>query len=75
MVTNLLFGFGGSNDCMSPGESLLQHVLDDPLLALARADGESVCHVRCYICLSLHNLYRSKLSSSARRSLDGTTLE
>jgi hypothetical protein len=53
---NLLFGFGGSNGYMSPGESLLQHVLDDPLLALARANGEPVCHVRCYICLSLHNL-------------------
>ena len=56
MVTILLFCFGGSNDCTSPGESLLQHVLDDPLLALARADGEPVCRVRCYICLSLNNL-------------------
>ena len=42
MVTNLLFGFQGSNDCISPGESLLQHVLNDPLLALARADGKPV---------------------------------
>ena len=48
--------FRGSNDCMSPGESLLQHVLDDPLLALARADGEPVCHARCDVCFSLHNL-------------------
>jgi hypothetical protein len=73
MVTNLLFAFRGSNDCMSPGESLLQHVLDDPLLALARADGEPVCYVRCYIRLSLM-IYRSKFSSFARRSLDGTAL-
>jgi len=56
MVTKLLSTFRASNDCMSPGESLLQHVLDDPLLALARADGEPACHVGCYICLSLHNL-------------------
>jgi hypothetical protein len=56
MVIKLLFGFGVSNNCTSPGESLLQHVLDDPLLALARADGEPVCHVRCYICLSLRIL-------------------
>ncbi len=53
MVTKLSLGFRGSNDCVSPGESLLQHVLDDPLLALARADGEPVCHVRYYISLSL----------------------
>jgi hypothetical protein len=52
MVTNLFFGFRESNDAISPGESLLQHVLDDPLLALARADGEPAFHVRCYICLS-----------------------
>lgn len=25
---------------VSPGESLLQHVLDDPLLAIARIDGK-----------------------------------
>ena len=50
-------GFRGSlsNDCMSLGESLLQHVLDDPLLALARADGEPVFYVRRYICLSLRH--------------------
>ena len=34
---------------MSQGESLLQHVLDDPLLALARADGEPVCRVGCML--------------------------
>jgi hypothetical protein len=51
-----LFCFRGSNDCMSPGESLLQHVLDDPLLALARTDGEPVCHARSDICFSLRNL-------------------
>jgi hypothetical protein len=56
MVTKLLFGFRASTDSMSPGESLLQHVLEDPLLALARADGEPVFHVRCYICLSIHDL-------------------
>ena len=41
MVTKLLFGFRASNDCVSSGESLMQHVLEDPLLALGRADGAS----------------------------------
>jgi hypothetical protein len=69
--TKPLFGCRRSNKFL--GESLLQHVLDDPLLALARPDGKSVCHVRCYV--SVFVIYRSKLSSSARRSLDGTAFE
>ena len=44
MVAKHLLGCRGSNE--SPGESLLQHVLDDPLLALARIGGKSVCYVR-----------------------------
>jgi hypothetical protein len=40
MVTKYLLGCRGSNE--SPGESLLQYVLDDPLLALARIGGKSV---------------------------------
>ena len=59
---------------MSTGESLLQHVLGDPLLALARTDGKLVSHVRCTSILA-SIIYRSKLSSYARRSLNGTTLE
>ena len=74
MVTKLSSGFRGPNDRMSPGESLLQHVLDDPLLALARTGGKLVCHVRRTSVLA-SIIYRSKLSSSARRSFDGTTLE
>ena len=54
MVAKHLFGCRRSNEFL--GESLLQHVLDDPLLALARPDGKSVCRVRCYVCLSLYNL-------------------
>ena len=38
MVFKRLFGCRGSNEFL--GESLLQHVLDDPLLALARTDGK-----------------------------------
>jgi hypothetical protein len=53
MVMKRLFGCRGSNEFLSPGESLLQHVLDDPLLALARTDGKSVCNVKSCTCLSL----------------------
>ena len=54
MVAKHLLDCRGSDE--SPGESLLQHVLDDPLLALARIGGKFICHVRRYICLSLCNL-------------------
>jgi hypothetical protein len=46
MVMKYLFGCRGSNVYLSPGESLLQHVLDDPLLAVARADGKPT-HSSC----------------------------
>jgi hypothetical protein len=75
MVMEYLFVclLGGSNALLSSGESLLQHVLDDPLLALARPGGKSVRHMWRYV--SAYVTYRSELSNFARRSLDGAALE
>jgi len=57
------------------GESLLQHVLDDPLVALARTGGEfRLSHMRSES-VSAFAIYRSEFSDSARCSLDGATLE
>jgi len=44
-----------ANTSLFTGESLLQHVLDDPLLALARTGGESICCIRHCICLRVCN--------------------
>ena len=49
----LVYGGGFASAYMLPGESLLQHVLDDPLLALARPRGGSIRQIKfMYICFS-----------------------
>jgi hypothetical protein len=55
MVMGYLFVCGRSNALLSSGESLLQHVLDDPLLALARPGGK-VCSSYGVLHLSVCNL-------------------
>lgn len=56
------------------GESLLQHVLDDPLLALARTRGMSICRIRYSVSQGLQS-YRPKFSNTTRCSFDGAALE